>query len=295
MRPLKRFLAGFTLLSIVIAVMINGTNVRMLNPKGYIAEQQFYLIVFSTALLLAISIPVLIILYTIAWRYRDTNKKANYEPNAPSSKLFLASMWVIPSLFVLVLAVVMWPSTHRLEPKKPIAADAKPLRVQVVAMRWKWMFIYPEQNIATVNYVRIPVGTPVQFELTADEAPMSSFWVPNLGGQLYAMTGHVNRLNLIAEKPGEYPGVSAEINGAGFAGMKFVAHAVPDDQFNSWVEEVNYSEEDLDTGEYDKLLQPSENNPVAVYSSVDMTLYDRILAKYMGSHDHKPATYEAGH
>jgi len=196
------------------------------------------------------------------------------------------SLWAIPTVFMLVLASVMWSATHKLAPQKAIASGTKPLTVQVIAMRWKWLFIYPEQNIATVNFVQVPTGTPVLFELTADEAPMSSFWIPHWGGQLYAMTGHVNPLNLLAETPGDYAGRSAEINGAGFAGMKFVAHASSKEDFDVWVKSVQLSSDVLDSEKYGMLLKPSENNTATFYSKADTDVYDNVLTKYNGSHDH---------
>lgn len=287
---------GLAGLGLIIALLLAGNDVALFNPKGLIAQEQLNLTLFSVALMLTIAIPTLIILYSFAWEYRESNEKATYDPLARHSKFFVFTMWALPTVFMLVLAFVMWPATHKLEPKKPIAANVKPLTVKVVAMRWKWLFIYPEQNIATVNYVQVPVGTPVQFDLTADEAPMSSFWIPHLGGQLYAMTGHVNRLNLIADEPGEYPGSSAEINGAGFAGMKFTARASSKESFDSWVQDMQRSPGVLDTTEYEKLLSPSENNPAAFYAHVEADLYAKMLMKYMGSHDHQPAKYEgSGH
>jgi cytochrome o ubiquinol oxidase subunit 2 len=192
-------------------------------------------------------------------------------------------MWLIPSLFIFSLVFIMWPATYRLTPRKIIQSKNDSLRIQVISLRWKWVFIYPEQNIATVNYVQIPVDTPVTFELTADEAPMSSFWIPNLGGQLYSMTSHVNQLNLIAESPGEYPGSSAEINGAGFAGMKFVTKASSKTDFDAWVKGVKQSEKTLDTEEYSALLRPSESHPVELYSWYDGGIYNKVISKYSGS------------
>jgi cytochrome o ubiquinol oxidase subunit II len=282
-------------LGVLIVKLLRGTDVALFNSKGQIAQEQLNLMLFSMALLLTVAVPTLIILYSFAWEYRESNRKSKYDPHARHGKLFTFSMWAIPSIFMLVLALVMWPATHKLEPKKAIDADAKPLTIQVVATRWKWVFIYPEQKIATVNFVQIPVGTPVQFDLTADEAPMSSFWIPHLGGQLYAMTGHVNRLNLIAWEPGDYPGSSAEINGAGFAGMKFTARATMKHDFDLWVRETQKSSSALNTTEYEKLLQPSQNHPAAFYSSVESDLYAKMLMKYAGSHDHQPATNETGH
>jgi cytochrome o ubiquinol oxidase subunit 2 len=288
-------LLGLLGLGLSITLLLSGTDVVLFNPKGLIAQEELKLILFSVALMLTVAVPTLIILYGFAWEYRESNKKARYDPEARHGKYFVLSMWAIPTVFMLVLASVMWPAAHKLDPKKTIAAEAKPLTIQVVALRWKWLFIYPEQKIATVNYVQVPTNTPVQFELTADEAPMSSFWIPHLGGQLYAMTGHVNRLNLIAEEPGEYPGSTAEINGAGFAGMKFTARASSAEDFDHWVQDIKKSPSVLDNAEYEKLLEPSESNPAAFYSSTDTGLYAKMLMKYMGSHDHQPAKYEAGH
>ena len=181
-----------------------------------------------------------------------------------------------------VLGVVMWFGTHRLAPQSSIAADAKPITIQVVSMRWKWLFIYPDQHIATVNYVQIPAHTPVKFELTADEAPMSSFWIPNLGGQLYTMTGMTNHLNLIADTTGDYPGSSAEINGAGFADMKFTAHVATAEEFDTWVRNVYASPQTLDDETYAELVKPSTNNAQEYYALADPNMYSTIVMKYMG-------------
>lgn len=293
--PIWLTLLGLLGLGLCITMLLQGTDVALFNPKGFIAQQELNLMIFSMLLLLTIAVPTLIILYSFAWKYRESSKVDAYDPDARHSKFFVFSMWAVPSIFMILLAFVMWPATHKLEPKKPIAADIKPLTIQVVAMRWKWLFIYPEQNIATVNFIQVPVGTPVQFELTADEAPMSSFWIPHLGGQLYAMTGHTNRLNLIAQEAGDYPGSSAEINGAGFAGMKFITRASSKAEFDQWAENMQQSSSALDAVEYEKLLRPSKNNPAAFYSSVDADLYAKILMKYMGSHDHQPTKQETGH
>jgi cytochrome o ubiquinol oxidase subunit II len=284
-----------TCLGLLIAMLLKGNDIALFNPKGAIAQQELDLIIFSMALMLTVALPTMIILYGFAWEYRVTNKKARYEPEARHSKFFVPSMWALPTIVMLVLASVMWPAAHKLDPKKAIAADAKPLTIQVVALRWKWLFIYPEQNIATVNYVEIPIDTPVNFVLTADETPMSSFWIPHLGGQLYAMTGHVNQLNLIAQEAGDYQGSSAEINGAGFAGMKFIARASSIENFDKWVKDTQQTNGALDGAEYEKLVEPSEHNRPVFYSSVETGLYAKMLMKYMGSHDHQPAKYEAEH
>lgn len=276
---------GIGIGAIVFGVLIfQVKNFAVFNPKGPIADQQLSLLIFSAVFLSAICIAALILLYFFAWKYRETNNDETYDPNIRQGKLFAFSIWGLPILVMLILVFIMVPATHRLDPRQSISSNVKPLTIQVVAMRWKWVFIYPEQHIATVNYIQIPTNTPVVFKLSADEAPMSSFWVPNLGGQLYAMTGHVNTLNLMADKSGDYPGSSAEINGAGFSGMKFVAHADSQENFDQWVEKVKSSPEILDSNEYNKLLKPSEYNKTASYAIAQTNLFDSLLTKYSGSH-----------
>lgn len=271
---------GLVFLMLLIKALLHGNNVALFNPQGMIAHEQMGLMVTTVGIMLVIAIPALFILYFTAWKYRESNTRAKHSPNASHGRLLDLGMWLVPSIFAVVLALIMWPATHKLEPHKPIAADAKPLTIQVVSMRWKWLFIYPEQKIATVNYVQIPVDTPVEFQLTADDAPMSSFWIPNLGGMLYTMTGHVNQLHLIADTPGDYHGSSAEINGAGFAGMKFVARVSSAEDFDRWVESVEMRPDVLDAAGYESLLKPSEYDSAAYYSAVEDGLYDTVLMKY---------------
>ncbi len=275
-----------TELSLIIWGVLQDKNVALFNPKGLIAHEQHSIMVFTVAVLLVIAIPTMFLIFFIAWKYRESNPKTLHATKTQHGKSLVLSMWLIPTVVMLVLASVMWSATHRLVPQKTIAADAKPLRIQVISLRWKWLFIYPEQKIATVNFVQIPVNTPVTFEMTADEAPMSSFWIPNLGGQLYTMTSHVNRLNLIADTSGDYPGSSAEINGVGFAGMKFTARAGNAENFDQWVQEVKRSPEVLDAAAYQNLLKPSEHNPAAFYSVFEPDLYAKVISKYEGPEGH---------
>lgn len=285
-RVLKLIVLGLTGLALVIAVLLQGKNIALFNPKGMIAQEQLILMFVTVGLMLLVAIPALFILYFTAWKYRESNTKAEHEPHKRHNRSLVLIMWLVPSVLAVVLSAIMIPATHRLEPNKSIAADKKPLTIQVVAMRWKWVFIYPEQNIATVNFVQIPEDTPVTFELTADDAPMTSFWIPNLGGMLYAMTGHNNQLNLIADTPGDYTGSSAEINGEGFAGMQFTARASSQGDFEQWLQKTKRSPAVLDTAEYDKLLKPSESNPAAFYSATESDMYAKVLKKYGGSESH---------
>lgn len=271
-------------LGLVLYLFIHDKNIALFQSKGLVAHEQRSLLIFTIVLLLAVSIPVMFMLYYTAWKYRDSNVKAVYAPQAKQRKLTTGIMWGFPIVVLLVFSPVLWMSTHKLEPRKALAGDKEPVVIQVISMRWKWVFMYPEQKIATVNFVQIPKDTPIVFQLTADEAPMSSFWIPNLGGQLYSMTSHVNELNLMGETIGDYPGSSAELNGEGFAGMKFTTRVSSEEDFTSWVDGVRQTNNMLDNSKYDALVKPSENNAVTVYSDYQNDLYSKVVQKYMGSH-----------
>lgn len=280
--------AGLASLALLVAYLVQGKNIALFNPKGEIAQEQHSLMMFTVTVLFAVAIPTLSVAFFVAWKYRDTNTKTVYTTNARvtagnRSKYLVLLFWLIPTSGIILIASTMWPATHRLAPQNSITSDSKPLQIQVISLRWKWLFIYPEQGIATVNFVQIPVNTPVQFEMTADETPMSSFWIPNLGGQLYTMTSHVNRLNLIADTAGDYPGSTPEINGAGFTGMKFTARADTQTNFDQWVQQVKESPNSLEIGTYEKLVEPSENNPVAFYSGFNSNIFDNVIMKYTGT------------
>ena len=285
-RALAFVLLLITALAVTFTILLQDKNIALFHHRGMIAQEQFLLIFINMGLMLFLAIPALFMFYFIAWKYRESNTNAEHEPAKRHNKSLVLTMWLVPTVLAVILATIMIPATHKLEPNKKIIADKKPMTIQVVAMRWKWVFIYPEQNIATVNFVQIPEDTPVTFELTADDAPMTSFWIPNLGGMLYAMTGHNNQLNLIADTPGDYPGSSAEINGEGFAGMQFTAQASSQKDFDTWLQGVKRSPTALDTAEYNKLLKPSEDQPEAFYSSTEADMYATVLKKYGGSESH---------
>lgn len=262
------------------------SNFALLNPKGYIAYQQFRLLIFATTLMLSVAIPTLMILYFFAWKYRDTNPKNYFDPSVTHRTGFFVGLWTIPIIIISILILVMFSSTKQLDQRKPIVSTNEKITIQVIALRWKWLFIYPDQKIASVNFVQVPVNTPVEFVLTADETPMSSFWVPQISGQLYAMTGHVNKINMMADSIGDFNGGSAELNGPGFAGMNFVLRSSSQDNFNKWVKNVQAIDSMLDADNYHNLVQPTENNAVAYYKFSNFQAYSSALQKYSGSHNH---------
>jgi len=259
---------------------VPSAGLALFNSKGLVAVKERDLIITAVALMLALVLPVVAATFFIAYKFRASNNKSQYAPNWDHNLIFSVIWWMLPLLVILFIATLTWKSTHELDPAKPLVSSVPPLTIQVVALQWKWLFIYPEQNIATVNFVEFPQNTPVHFKLTAD-APMNSFWIPQLGGQMYAMAGMETNLNLMAQEPGEFPGSAAEINGRGFSGMRFVAKSVSSADFNTWVQSVKQSPSALTADEYNKLAVPSESDGRSFYSSVGNNLYNQIIMKFM--------------
>lgn len=278
----------------LLALLINGTNVAVLNTEGTIANQQRELIIFASALSLIVVIPVFAMMFFIAWKYRVSNKKAKYHPNWDHSKVAETIWWGVPILLIVILAAVAFVSSHELDPYKPLVSDKKPIKVQVVALNWKWLFIYPEQNIATVNYVQFPANTPVNFEITSD-APMNSFWIPQLGGQVYAMAGMTSELHLMADGIGSYKGSSANLSGEGFSGMKFTAESTSQHDFETWAQSVKQSSKKLSLDTYNDLSKPSKNNSATSYALQKKDLFDTVIMKYMAPTSEDETQHGGGH
>lgn len=279
----RRIFLGVTLivsLVILAAVLLHGTNIAVLNPHGTIATQQRNLLVFTFFLSLVVIVPVFILLFVISWKYREGNKKATYRPDWDGSRLLETIWWGIPIVIILILGVVTWRTSHELDPYRALDATAKPITIEVVALQWKWLFIYPEQHIATVNYIQIPEKTPITFKITSD-APMNSFWIPSLGGQVYAMTGMSTELHLMADATGTYNGSSANISGEGFSKMRFVVRSTRATDFTTWVARTQSSHNDLNMDTYTNLMKPSILTQPTYYSLSDTSLYDKIVMKYM--------------
>jgi cytochrome o ubiquinol oxidase subunit 2 len=266
---------------IVVAVLFfRSVDVAVLNPQGEIADKQRNLIFFTLFLSAIVVIPVFILLAVFAWKYREGNHKARYRPNWDSNKLLESIWWGIPCVIILILGVVTWHTSHELDPYKALNSNVKPINVQVVALQWKWLFIYPDLHIASVNLLQFPEKTPIDFTLTAD-APMNSFWVPSLGGQVYAMSGMSTQLHLSADTTGDYHGSSANISGKGFADMTFIARSTTKTDFDAWVQRIAHSAGTMSMTEYSKLAQPGTNKEPVFYSLADRNLYDEIIMKYM--------------
>ncbi|UJF35875.1 ubiquinol oxidase subunit II [Paenibacillus hexagrammi] len=269
------------LLTILMLVILTGCShqAMVLDPKGPIGESQKDLIYISSIFCAVILVPVLALTAWIVWRYRDSsNNKAPYQPNWSHNTLLETIWWAIPIIIIVALGVVTVKYTYALEPSKPIASSKKPITVQVTSLDWKWLFLYPEQGIATVNYLQIPEDTPVKFELTSD-APMNSFWVPQLGGQIYTMSGMAMTLYLQADEPGHYFGTGANFSGEHFADMTFDVNATSEQEFDTWVAEVKKTNPALSMEQYETLAKPASSKE-QFYSSFPSGLFQYIVTKY---------------
>lgn len=253
---------------------------QVINPVGWIALQERNLIVVAVSFMLLLAIPVLGAMFIIVWKYSANNEKTKYTPDWTGNMWLKSLWWAILCFYLVIFSGIVWTAAHRLDPYKQISSSEKPMTIQVVALQWKWLFIYPEQHIATVNFVEFPVDTPIHFELTAD-APMNSFWIPSLSGQIYAMANMETHLHILSNKTGDFPGGAAEINGDGYASMRFVARVSTKSDFNAWLADSKKSTNPLNLTSYKTLAQPSENTPITYYWPIDSNLYNTIIMQDM--------------
>ncbi|MDB5850285.1 MAG: ubiquinol oxidase subunit [Rhodoferax sp.] len=271
---------------VIAAGLLSGCNSMVLmSPSGDVASQQRDLIIYSTVLMLLIIIPVIALTFVFAWRYRASNKSADYAPEWDHSTQLELIIWAAPLLIIIALGALTWISTHTLDPyrplgrldaKRPIPASTQPLVVEVVALDWKWLFFYPELDIATVNELAAPVDRPITFKITASSV-MNSFFIPALAGQIYAMPGMETKLHAVINKPGEFEGFSANYSGAGFSGMRFKFHGLSGEDFDKWVAKAHAEKTELNRAAYLALEKPSENAPVMRFGAVEPGLYDAVL------------------
>ena len=278
----RRFLQAAVLLLATVA--LSGCNLLVLNPAGDIAARQGQLIVVATVLMLIVIVPVIALTLLFAWRYRASNN-ATYKPDWDHSTQLELVIWGIPLLIIIALGAITWISTHLLDPfrpldqlsaGRPVPADVKPLEIQVVALDWKWLFVYPEEGIATVNEIAVPVDRPVRFRITASSV-MNTFYVPALAGMIYGMPGMESELNAVINEPGVYEGFSANYSGAGFSHMRFKFHGLSDAGYQQWLQGVRGSQDKLTRAAYLELEKPSEREPVRHFATVDSGLFDAVL------------------
>lgn len=265
-----------------------------LDPSGPIALAERQLLFDAVSIMMVVIVPVFILAVLFTWQYRGTNRKARYAPNFAYYWPAEILIWSVPAAIIVWLGFHLWGNTHRLDPYKGINQGVKPLQIEAVAQDWKWLFIYPEQNIAAVNELVFPSGKPLAIKITSDTV-MNSFFIPALGGQIYAMAGMQTRLHLLADKLGRFRGRNVQYSGRGFADQWFNAVATTSEQFGAWVAKVKGSSDTLDTAAYKTLAKPSEKVPVTYYSSVEPNLFDNIIAKWRHGHqtNSSPSTEKA--
>ncbi len=281
----KLIKASCILLLISICMMLTGCEEQilgMLNPKGLIASEERKLFFDTLALMLIVVLPVIIMSFVFVYHYQASHKIREYKPNWHHSYFLETLWWGIPCVIIFVLAVLTWKKTYELDPYSKIPGFTdQPLLIQAIALPWKWLFIYPTQNIATVNDLVLPVGQQVEFWITADNVPMSAFFIPQLGSQIYAMAGMRTRLHLVANQTGEYDGMNTLFNGAGFSDMHFAVHVVEPEAMQQWVAQTATATAQLNDEAYIELLKPTIGNVAQVYSGISANLFDDAIMKYM--------------
>ncbi len=291
MKKVARLLVSAIVL--VSAVALGGCTEGVLDPKGPIAIAERQILFNALGIMLAIVIPTILATLGVAAWFRASNQRARYRPDFEYSGRLEVLVWAIPAMTVILVGGVAWVGAHDLDPRKPMASTTKPINVQVVSLDWKWLFIYPEQGIATVNQLTIPVGTPVNFELTSSGV-MNSFFVPQLGSQIYTMAGMVTRLELQADHPGSYRGLSANFSGNGFADMRFSVDAVSAEDFARWVDTTRSAGPVLDPQAYAELVKPSQAVVPFTYRAVASQLFGGIVSSVMQPDAPSQLSYSTG-
>ena len=283
-RPIPRH-RGTVILPLLAALALGGCNLVVMDPAGDVARRQADLILWSTGLMLLIIVPVMVLTALFAWRYREGNRDARYEPHWDHSTGLELIIWSAPLLIIIALGALTWVATHKLDPYRPIERiaagrpvprDQRPLEIQVVSLDWKWLFIYPEQGVATVNELVLPVDRQVRFRLTSSTV-MNTFYVPALAGMIYTMAGMETKLHAVLNRTGDFEGMSANYSGAGFSKMRFRTYGVDPARFDAWVAEARGSGRRLDAATYLRLEKPSEATPVLRFAAVERGLFDRAV------------------
>jgi cytochrome o ubiquinol oxidase subunit 2 len=281
-------IAGLLIIGMGILAFVRRADFLILNPHGPIAAAEQTVIITTVLLAGIIVVPLFGLLAWFSYRYRASRSgpKGRHQPDWDhDSAIAEFSWWLVPTVIVIILSIIVWVSTYKLDPFKPLAeqnSDYETVNVQAIALQWKWLFIYPDLGIATVNEIEFPAGTAIHFEVTSD-APMNQFWIPSLGGQIMAMPGMSNQINLLATESGTFKGLSSNISGEGFAGMTFTAKAVSRQEFMTWVQQVKSTHNSLNRASYASLAVPSSYVPARYFSSVDEGIYTASMTKYSGS------------
>ncbi len=251
---------------------------NILDPQGPIGVADKTILIDSLAIMLAIVVPTIVAVFAFAYWFRVSNAKARYLPHWAYSGRIELVVWSIPTLTIILLGGVAWIGAHQLDPARPVEGAAQPLTIQVVSLDWKWLFIYPGQQVATINTLTVPAGVPLHFELTSSSV-MNVFFIPQFGSMIYTMNGMATQLNLRADRPGTYGGLSAHFSGDGFPDMHFDVHVVPSEQFSKWAQEASRDEKSLDEASYGDIAKPSTKGVPAIYRLADPQLFHSIVTQ----------------
>ena len=274
-RPGRR-LRALSKAVILAPLLLTACGASLLDPQGAVGRSELTILADSLAIMLAIVVPTIVAIFAFAWWYRASNERAKYLPDFAYSGQLEIIVWAIPLLTIMLLGGVTWVSSHDLDPAKPLVSDRKTLEVQVVSLDWKWLFLYPDQHVASVNELTIPVGVPVHFSLTSASV-MSAFFIPQLGSMIYTMNGMATDLNLIADKPQTLAGLSSHYNGDGFSDMHFAVHVLPPEDFASWSHQTANTGSVLDEKAYAELSKQSSKVPPQTYRSFTPDLFQNIV------------------
>ena len=260
------------------AVLSSGScrAAGVLDPHGPVSAAERLILLNATSIMLVVVVPVILMTLAFAWRYRASNKRATYSPDWSYSGQIELVVWAVPAMVVILLAGVEWLGSHQLDPAQKLVSDVKPVRIQVVSMDWKWLFIYPDLGLAAVNQLVVPAGAPLEFSLTSATV-MNAFFVPQLGSQIYTMPGMTTHLNLMADHPGDYPGLSSHYSGDGFSDMRFIVHSVSQSEFVSWAARIRAGGKPLDAGAYAALSRAQISVDAPTFGSVEPDMLERIL------------------
>jgi cytochrome o ubiquinol oxidase subunit II len=275
-----KFLKGVGLL-IALALLTGCSHWIVLESKGPVGLEEAFLIKIAFLLMLIVVLPVFVMVFWFAYRYRATNTKATYKPKWTHSTSIEWVIWIVPIAIVAALSYLTWVKTYELDPYKPLKSDVMPVRIEVVSTDWNWLFIYPDYNIAVVNQVVFPVNTPLSFRITSASV-MTSFFIPQLGSQMYAMAGMQTRLNLMANDTGVYEGHNQEYSGNGYVNMHFEARTITQAEFEVWIQKAKQSSDSLSMERYHALIKPNVDYPITIFSHVKPNLFDTIVMEYMG-------------
>jgi cytochrome o ubiquinol oxidase subunit 2 len=259
-------------------VPLSGPTMNILDPQGPIGAAEKTILIDSLAIMLAIVLPTIIAIFAFAFWFRASNTRAFHWPDWAYSGRIELVVWAIPALTVILLGGVAWIGAHQLDPAKSVEGSGEPLTIQAVSLDWKWLFIYPDQKIATINTLTVPAGVPLKFELTSSSV-MNAFFIPQFGSMIYTMNGMTNRLNLRADTPGTFQGLSAHFSGDGFPDMHFDVHVVTPEQFSKWAEDASHAEKSLDEASYRAIAKPSMKHEQVIYRLTDPDLYNAIVTQ----------------